>query len=234
MAALLARHGAATPASAGAGSPPALEGEEAFAAACLRLDREAARRMAAEHPAWLAGPHVMLEAARQDRADVVALLLDLGASPDAADAHGQTALHAAAYADSARAAALLIERGARVDPVDAAHDGTPLWWAMWGRRPRTTALLARHSRDLWSLALLGEVERVREVLRAEPALARAGGESTPLMYLPPDEGRALAIAELLLAHGADPSARRARDGLTAAELAEARGLDAVAALLRGR
>jgi ankyrin repeat protein len=140
----------------------------------------------------------------------------------------------AAYNDSVRVAELLIERGAAIDPVDSVHDATPLWWAVWDQRPRTTELLSRFSRDVWALTMTGNVERLREVLTAEPRLARlVGGETTPLMWLPGDEARAREIVELFLAHGADPSVRN-RDGQTAADLARKRGLDVAAGLLRAK
>jgi ankyrin repeat protein len=224
MADLLVRYGAMP-------SGVVLEGQQAFAAACLRLDREMARALLAEHPEYLLSPVVLHAAAARDRADVVAFLLDLGMSPDVPDAQGQRALHVAAYGDSVRAAALLIERGAAIDSVDSVHDGTPLWFAMWGQRPRTIELLSRFSRDVWALSFLGNVERLRELLTVEPKLARlVGSETTPLMWLPDDEGCAVAIVQLFLAHGADPSIRN-KDGLTAADLARKRGMDEVAELL---
>src|SRR5205085_5942837 len=112
----------------------------------------------------------MFTAARRDRADVVALLLDLGVSPDIQGPGGQRPLHEAAYHDAVRVASLLIERGAEVDAVDRVHDGTPLWWAMWDQRPRAIELLARYSRDVWALSFTGHVERLRELLSAEPRL----------------------------------------------------------------
>src|SRR5262249_48693969 len=158
-------------------------------------------------------------------------LLDLGTSPDIKDAQGQSALHVAAYHDAARVAALLIERGAAIDPVDSMHDGTPLWWAMWDQRPRTMELLSRSSSDTWALSFMGKVERLRELFHADPRLAKlVGSESTPLTWLPGDEAIALEIAELFLAHGADPSIRN-KEGQTAADLARKRGLDKVAELL---
>jgi hypothetical protein len=228
MANLLRRFGA-TPGAA------ALDGPDAFAAACLRLDRAAAQDLLAGHPEYLLAPGPMFAAADRDRADVVALLLDLGMSPDIEDPRqgGARPLHIAAYNDSVHVAALLIERDAAIDPVDATHDATPLWWAVWDQRPRTTDLLSRFSRDVWALSLTGNVERLREVLSAEPRLARlVGSETTPLMWLPGDEARAREVVELFLAHGADPSARN-RDGQTAADLARKRGLDEAAELLGG-
>jgi hypothetical protein len=227
MAGLLLRHGA-TPASI------VLEGEDAFTAACLRLDREEARRLFTGHPEYLRSPRAMHAAAERDRVDVSAFLLDLGVSADVQDpeAGNQGPLHVAAYQDSCRVAALLVERGATVDHCDSVHDATPLWFAIWAGRTRAIELLSRWSRDVWALTFTGNVERLREVLAAEPRLARLAGETTPLMWLPGDEARALQIVELLLAHGADPT-RRNSDGLTAADLAEARGLDGAAERLRG-
>lgn len=54
---------------------------------------------------------------------------------------------------------------------------------------------------------------------------------TLLFWLPDDETKALAAIDLLLAHGADPSARNNR-GQTAADVVEERGLLAAGARLR--
>ena len=224
---LLLRYGATS-------SALAHEGEEAFAAACFRLDRAEAQSLLAKHPKYLRSPVAMFAAAKRDRADVVALLLDLGVSPDVEGRQKQRPLHEAAYADSLRAASLLIERGADIDPVDTMHDATPLWWAMWGQRQRMVDLLSRYSRDVWALSFTGNVARLRELLSAEPRLATlVGAETTPLMWLPDDEATALEIAELFLTNGADPSIKD-KEGQTAADRAEKRGMYDVATLLRTR
>ena len=224
MAALLLRAGAPPIA-------PVLKDEDAFTAACLRLDRDTARPMIDEHPRYLRTWRALHEAARLNRADIVAWLLDLGMSPDVkAEESGNHALHEAAYYDAADVVALLIERGAEIDPVDAVHDGTPLWFALWDLRERAIDLLRRHSKDVWALSLLGDVDRIRAVLRDEPRWARAYGESTPLMWLPPDEAKAKEIVTVFLDLGADPTRTNA-DGLTAGDLALKRGMLEVARLL---
>jgi len=229
MADLLASFGAAQ-------SVVVLEGEEAFAAACLRLDRKEARALLAGHPEYLSLPKPMMLAAARDRADVVEFLLDLGMSPDIEDPEGakQRPLHVAAYNDAFAVAALLVERGALIDPRESSYSSTPLWSAVWGQRRRMIEFLSQLSSDVWSLAFIGNVERLRKVLDAEPKLARSRGENeTPLMWLPGDEDQAMQVAELFLAGGADPNVRN-QQGQTAADLASVRGLDAVAALLRSR
>jgi ankyrin repeat protein len=138
--------------------------------------------------------------------------------------------------------ALLIERGAEVDYREFRFGGTALGFAYHGQRRRMIELLGRYSRDVWNLTACGQVGRLRELLAAEPELAKAvhpTGE-TPLMRLPDDEERAIEITELFLAHGADPTIRNRYgdeqflNGLTAAECADKRGLDRVAELLRSR
>jgi len=222
---ILQRHGAA--------AGPPLDGEDAFSAACFTLDRARAGRLSAAHPEYLGSYSLGQQAAARDRADVMALLLDLGMSPNLVHGKGgQTALHEAAYAGAANAAKLLVERGAAIDPVDTVHDGTPLWWAMWGRRQATIDVLAPLSRDLWALNAIGAVERIRALLAAEPDIAKwVGDESTPLMWLPDDEVKAREIVELFLACGADPTVRRKADGKTAADIARDRAMYDVAALL---
>jgi ankyrin repeat protein len=96
-------------------------------------------------------------------------------------------------------------------------------------------LLAPHSRDIWSLAFTGKVDRLRELLVADPSLAKRelSNGVTPLMRLPDDEAKAYEIAKLFLDRGADPN-RRNDEGLTAIEMAEKRGMTEIAALLRSR
>jgi ankyrin repeat protein len=229
MADLLASYGA-TPSLA------ALEGEDAFAAACQRLDRAEARALLADHPEYLASSKPMTIAIGRNRADVVAFLLDLGVSPDIEDPEEgkQRPLHLAAYSDALAIAELLIARGAQIDPRETRYGSTPLWGAVWAQRQRMIDLLSPLSSDVWSLAFIGKVERLRKVLDVEPNFARSRGENeTPLMWLPGDEDRAMEVAVMFLAGGADPDVRNTQ-GQTAADLASQRGLDRVAGLLRSR
>jgi ankyrin repeat protein len=228
MAGLLERFGA-TPS---APVPP--EGQDVFTAACFRLDREEAQAILAERPEYLRSPAAIFAAARGDRVDVVTFLLDLGMSIEIEDERKQRPMHEAASHDSFGVAALLIERGAEIDPVETNWGATPLGFAIYGQKTRMIELLGRFSRDVWELTNSGQVERLRELLGAEPGLAKVAGESnTPLMWLPDDEARAIAIVELLLAHGADPTIRN-KEGMMAADCAEKRGLYDVAELLRSK
>jgi uncharacterized protein len=228
MADLLARFGAIP------SVPVTPNGEQVFTAACFRLDHEKTLSILATRPEYLRSPVTMFAAARQDRADVVAFLLDLGMSVEIEDEHRQRPLHEASSYNALRVASLLIERGAEIDPREANWGATPLGFAIYGQKTQMIELLGRFSRDIWELTFSGQVERLRELLYAEPELAKIRGESeTPLMWLPDDEALAIEIVELLLAHGADPAIRN-KEGVTAADCAEKRGLYDVAELLRSK
>ena len=126
MADLLARHGAAR-------STPALDEHERFLQACFRLDRDEARRSLLAHPEYLQSPAALFEAARRDRPDVLALLLDLGVPLEMQDRTGKRALHEAAAANALRAATFLVERGADDrSHASRAITATPIGWAAHG------------------------------------------------------------------------------------------------------
>jgi ankyrin repeat protein len=227
MAALLARYGGRT-------LPAQVDEREAFVEACARGDRDAVLALARRRPEYLADPRAMHAAVQRDRVEVVALLLELGVSPGATDSrNGVSALHVAASANAPRSAALLIERGADVDLRDRMYDSPPLGWASWFQQSGMVELLGARSRDVWYLTYTGRVQRLREVLADEPELARVVGREgdTPLMWLPGDAAAALAIAKLLVAHGANVARLNAK-GESAGAIAERRGLYDVAAQLR--
>src|SRR5262245_41281587 len=222
MAALMVRHGAAPTA-------PVLDEQEAFIDACLRLDGDAVKAFIERRPEYLQSPIAMFAAARKDRADVVDFLLDLGTSIEVTDSQNTRALHHAAYNNSLRVARLLIESGAEIDPKDSTYDSPPLGWAEHKGNTEMADMLSSLSRDVWRLCFAGYVDRLREVLSAEPELARLASSNniTPLWWLPDDDAKALEVVDLLLAHGADPSIK-SKGGKTAADWALVRGMFDVA------
>ncbi|MEO5698605.1 MAG: ankyrin repeat domain-containing protein, partial [Burkholderiaceae bacterium] len=222
MAQRLRAHGAKS-----AGRP--LEPEEDFIAACMGLDAGAARAILNHHPEYLRSHRAIFEAARRDRPDVIAFLLELGVPIEVEDRTHARALHQAAGANALRAAAFLIERGAEIDPRETGYGGTPIGWAAYGDRTEMIVFLSRYTKNVWTLAFRGFTGRLREVLREEPGRARevTSDGTTPLWWLPDDEGEALEIVELLLAAGADPAAR-SHNRRTAAEWARKRGMKDVA------
>jgi ankyrin repeat protein len=77
-------------------------------------------------------------AAQHGHAEVVRLLLDAGVDPSHHNPVGfhphSTPLHQAVWANHAEVVRLLAERGARLDVKDTLHQGTPLDWAVYGKR----------------------------------------------------------------------------------------------------
>ena len=225
MADLLARFGAAR-------SVPVFSAQEAFVVACLRMDREAVRSQLETHPEYLQSETAIFEAARRDLADVVAFLLDLGVPLEIENSSKQKVLHEAAGYNSIRVARLLVERGAAIDPIESEWGATPIGFAAYGDKLEMLDFLSRFSKDVWTLASKGYVDRLREVLASEPELARVVTNDgfTPLWCLPDDEAKALEIVKLFLTHGADPSVR-SKEGKTAASWARNRGMLEVARIL---
>ena len=212
-----------------------LDPHEAYLAACFRLDRAAMAAAHEQHPEYLISPDALFAAARRDRADVAALLLDLGVAIEAEDDHHQRALHIAAGSDARRVAMLLIARGAEIDPRETRYGGTPMGHADHNDHRAMIDLLTPHSRNVWLLGYRAKVARLAEVLAADSSGAREVTPDgiTPLFWLPNDEDQAVAVATLLLSHGADPAAV-SKNGRTAADAAQKRGLERAAALLSRR
>ncbi len=225
MVELLERHGArAAP----------LQGHAAFQAACMRLDREAARALVTQHPEYLRDPSPMLSAAR-GRADVVDLLLELGMDVDIADRTQQRGLHNAAASGAIEVAKLLLAHGADIDRPTMHHGGALGFAAHYGQR-EMAAFLAPLSHDVMNITWLGMADRLRELLAQDPALIhwihpRTG--STLLYALPDNEEKAAAMATLLLAQGVDPRLIN-QEGITAEQSARKRGLIQAADLIGGR
>ena len=169
IAELLARYGAEK-------QDVALGDEDEFVTACLRLDRGQVRQTLARHPEYLHSTKAVFAAAKQDRADVVAFLVDLGTSIDVEDGKKQRPLHIAAANDAVRVAGLLIQRGAEVDPYELNYNNTPLDFAVYHDYPRMIELLTPKSRDVWNLTCRTSA---RLAAMASSAMTRPCGISLP-------------------------------------------------------
>ncbi len=163
------------------------------------------------------------------------LLLERGVDPDAKDdANGATALHHAAWAGDRERVDLLIEHGADPALRDRSYGATPLGWAHEGGHLELVEHLAYlRPPDLVDAAWLGDADRVRDILAADPSLVDGpeGGAASPL--------RSAAwhghprVVRILLEHGADRTLRHPESGKTALDYAQERGHTEVEALLRG-
>ncbi len=223
--ALLEAHGARADAL-----PSSLE----FAAAVMLEDAPTVHRLLAAQPTLIHMPGPLHRAALQGRCDLLRMLLDLGADVHAADHEGATALHRAVQGGSVEAVLLLLEAGADIDRREPRFQGTALSWAVVLEQHEVATALVPRSRDIRALSRLGEVERLRDVLQAEPALAQVmlhGVEApTALFCFADDDETAADVTRLLLSSGADGAVRDAQ-GRTAAQVARTKGLEHTADVL---
>jgi len=123
---------------------------------------------------------------------------------------------------------------ADIDAEETQFNSTALAAAIYNDKPRMKTILGAVSRNPFALARMGNVERLSYLFTQEPELAKSTNRNGSLFFaLPDDEDRATEVAELLLAAGADPGVR-GKDGATAIQNAEKRGLDSVVDILQTR
>jgi ankyrin repeat protein len=111
-----------------------------FLGACLNADRPAAGQLLADHPDLMdrltdEDRAVICRAAESRPAETLALMLELGFSPNARS-FGELPLHAAAYHGNAAAVRVLLGAGAEVDARDERFESTALTFATVGSGER--------------------------------------------------------------------------------------------------
>jgi ankyrin repeat protein len=140
---------------------------------------------------------------RARRLEVVTLLLDAGAPADGPD-HSGAALARAAMHGYEPVVALLRERGATVKFPDT-EETRRNWFAMafWDEREEVAGLVGLGIKpDIHAAAAFGYADRVREILRADPAAAnRPPAGASPLMFAA--KGGYLDVVNALLEAGAE-------------------------------
>ncbi|HEY8693592.1 MAG TPA: hypothetical protein VIR57_12740 [Chloroflexota bacterium] len=160
------------------------------------------------------------------RLDTAELLLELGANVNqevpGLNQMGGTVLHALTAGvplgargdphmyDERRLPAieLLLRHGASVTIRDSRFRGTPLGWAKHHDATRIFDLLEPHA-GIHDAVQFGLIDRLQELLSGDPSLVNARDElaQTPLHCLNAESPGAGKMIDLLLARGADPSAR---------------------------
>jgi ankyrin repeat protein len=128
--ALLREHGANT---------DGLTPMERFIGACVAGDAERARALLAEHPDLIGSltaedRTAMADAIRQDNADAIRLMVDLGFPLDAEEGFGGIPLHDASWLGKPPLVRLLLDLGSPVNVRDRQFGCSPLAWAAHGSR----------------------------------------------------------------------------------------------------
>ncbi len=156
-------------------------------------------------------------------AALASALLDAGANVDArfAGPHTETALHWAASCDDVATIDVLLDAGADIEAEGAVIGGGPPLndAAAFGQWAAARRLVERGAVTvLWQEAALGMIDAVRARLTVAE---RPSADTLANALWSAAHGGHLAVAQLLVEHGADPS-WVGHDGLTAAEAATQR------------
>jgi uncharacterized protein len=208
----------------------------------LKAVQAAAQRGAEVDERSNKGKSALMLAALEGRENVVQWLIEQGADVNAADNYGTTSLIVAATAGHDAVVKLLLDQGAEIEVRDD-NGAAPLVNAVYFGRTQTVQLLLdalmsgktsrldkRDGEELLMLAAgLGHADIVDLMAKAGIDVNGRGlKQRTPLMAAAAFDQ--LAVAEVLLAQGADPAARDEDDN-TALSVARDKGSDKVAALL---
>jgi ankyrin repeat protein len=108
----------------------------------------------------------------------VALLLERGADPNRANAHGWTPLHQTGYSDQPQLARMLLDAGAWPEVSARGEGGTPLIAALFWGHHRVTEVLAAEGvlpRNLRAAAGLGRLDLIDELVAEDGTVSPAAG-----------------------------------------------------------
>ena len=203
-----------------------------FAIACNRADADRARELVASNPSLLDDlGDLLTEAAEEGRVDSIRLLVELGVDLNGKPGD-ESPLHCAGRAGQLETAKLLVELGADVHARDRNFNGTPLRFANYKGQRNVVEYLLQFA-TICEAVEVGGLDRVRDLLRENPECVRVRDKDgrTPLHYPYRDTQHGAQIIELLIAHGADPSAKD-NEGRTPANQMLQKGRRDLAEVLR--
>jgi ankyrin repeat protein len=230
---------AATLLAHGALSEP-LAVEDEFRVALRRGDEAAMLELLERHPALKEKPLLLREGAHFGLPRVL-WLLDHGFDVNGRTEDGRTLLMELGLWGELDAIKALLERGANPDFVEKTYGATALGFALHNRRWHVIEFLVETSNNLFDVCRVAHVERARMLLGRDSSLVslRTPMGNTPLHVVSQarddnvDVEASAATIDLLLAHGADLSARN-NEGLTPLGSYRKLGVDELVDLLHAR
>ncbi|MBL8219856.1 MAG: ankyrin repeat domain-containing protein, partial [Bryobacterales bacterium] len=119
---------------------------------------------------------LIVRAAEKASAEIVAMLLQMGASPNVRDnpltavdaTDGYTPLHAAAFHGNLPAVEVLLRCGANVRARDERYLGTPAGWAAFAGHKEVSHRILQEAIDPFEAIEMGLARRLPEILSADP------------------------------------------------------------------
>ena len=211
---------------------------EEIAVACGRGDTQRVRELAARDPSLLDNPELLRSAAEEGRVDIIRLLVELGMDVNGKAGYpwpnDTSPLWWAAHVGHLDAVKVLVELGADVHFRDPNHDGTPLQSANYKGRREVVEYLVQFA-PILDAVRFGGLDRVRTLVRENPECVQTRDDAgrTPLHYPNWYTRHGEEIIELLIAHGADTSAKD-NQGRTPADQMLQNGRQDLAEVLRRR
>jgi ankyrin repeat protein len=195
--------------------------------------------------------YLIVRASEQSSGAVVESLIRGGASVNVRDnpktavdnTSGYTPLHAAAFRGNTSVVSVLLKHGANVSLREEKYHGTPAGWAHYAGHMEARDLILQGPVDLIEAVEYGLTKRILSILHEEPEKRNRPFSDYPLYPLYAEAWHTpLAFAVLLgrvdsvrtlLSQGAD-STVHSPDGRSLFELAQEKGHEEIAALLKER
>lgn len=221
---------------------PDLSAADAFAAACMRGDTDAAHARLDADPDLRDEVHereLLCDAVKLGNHAALATMIALGLNLN--DPGGRTPLHEAAMQGDTEAVRMLLEAGADASIRDPDHHSPPIGWALHLEKPETIALLETAAMDIFTAAAFGKLDQLEKRLAEDPsrldqrfADIRPGdhpGDNdwmTPLVYAVLNN-RVEAV-RYLLERGADPDVNNGSDK-SLLDIAKDRGKTEIVSLI---
>ncbi len=221
----------------------ALSGADLLQARCMAGDTAAARALLDGNPALQEAmdervAEMLSDAVATANHQAISTLVELGA--DIVRAGERPPIHMAAWNGDLATVKLMIDKGADPSLRDPDHFSPAIGFALHAGRPEMVAYLETQKMDVFTAAALGLIDRMREMVAADPACLETRFESVlPRQSRPSDRNwlTPLAVAvsngrvemvRLLIDLGADPTVSDGA-GMTVTRLADD---PAIGALLR--